>query len=34
MYLYDIFAKYALEEVAYRFQDFYYNYDEDDDNGD
>ena len=29
-YIYDTFAKYALEEVANRFQDWWYNQDESD----
>ena len=29
-YIYDTFAKYALEEVSYRFQDWWYNQDESD----
>ena len=29
MFLYDIFAKYALEEVAHRFQDWFYENGED-----
>ena len=30
MYLYDTFAKYALEEVAFRFQNWWYDQDESD----
>ena len=30
MYLYDTFAKYALEEVAFRFQNWWYDKDESD----
>lgn len=29
-YIYDTFAKYALEEVANRFQDWWYDQDESD----